>query len=136
MTPAEVFLSHASPDRELADRLAGTLRRHNLPIWYSPTNIVGAQQWHDEIGAALDRCDWFVVLLTRSSVQSMWVKRELMFALQQNRYESHIVPLLVEPCDFGRLSWMLSSIQIIDLQPGFEEGCRELLRLWGIGYRP
>ncbi|SOD01804.1 TIR domain-containing protein [bacterium JGI 053] len=136
MIPVEVFLSHASPDRELADHLVDILRRHNLPVWYSPTNIVGAQQWHDEIGAALDRCDWFVVLLTRSSVQSMWVKRELMFALQQNRYESHIVPLLVESCDFGRLSWVLSSIQIIDLQPGLEEGCRELLRLWGIGYRP
>ena len=136
MLPAEVFLSHASPDREVADRLAQTLRRHNLPVWYSPTDIVGAQQWHDEIGAALDRCDWFAVLLTRASVESMWVKRELMFALQQTRYESHIVPILIEPCDFRRLSWVLSSLQMIDLRLGFEEGCRQLLRLWGVGYRP
>jgi len=136
MPPAEIFLSHASPDREVADRLADTLRRHDLPVWYSPTDIVGAQQWHDEIGAALGRCDWFAVLLTRASVESMWVKRELMYALQQNRYASHIVPIIVEPCDVERLSWVLSSLQIVDLQTGFEAGCRQLLRLWGIGYRP
>ena len=136
MLPAEIFLSHASPDREVADRLASTLRRHNLPVWYSPTDIVGAQQWHDEIGAALGRCDWFAVLLTRSSVESMWVKRELMYALRQNRYESHIVPIIIEPCDIERLSWVLPSLQVIDLQTEFDAGCRELLRLWGVGYRP
>jgi hypothetical protein len=135
MLPTELFLSHASVDWAAADRVASTLRRHNIPVWYSPTEIVGAQQWHDEIGAALERCDWFGVLLTPASVESMWVKRELIYALQQNRYEKHIVPLLLETCDFGRLSWVLSSLQIIDLRPGFEDGFRQLLRLWGIGYR-
>ena len=66
----------------------------------------------------------------------MWVKRELMFALNQDRYQGHIVPLLAEPCSFSRLSWVLPSLQIIDLQAGFDEGCRQLLRLWGIGYQP
>jgi hypothetical protein len=136
MLPAEIFLSHASPDREVADHLASTLRRHSLPVWYSPTDILGAQQWHDEIGAALIRCDWFAVLLTRASVESMWVKRELMYALRQNRYDSHIVPIIVEPCDAERLSWVLPTLQMIDLRPDFEDGCRQLLRLWGIGYRP
>lgn len=136
MFPTEVFLSHSSADREIADRLVQALRRHHVPVWYSPTEIVGAQQWHDEIGAALGRADWFVALLTRASVESMWVKRELLFALRQRRYDNHIVPVLVEPCDLARLSWVLPSLQIVDLQPGFDEGCRQLLRLWGIGYQP
>lgn len=63
ITPEEVFLSHASQDEAFATELAAELRRHNVPVWYSATNIVGAQQWHDEIGSALDRCDWFVVIL-------------------------------------------------------------------------
>ncbi|MDE0040336.1 MAG: hypothetical protein OXU77_22650 [Gammaproteobacteria bacterium] len=40
------------------------LREHGVPVWYSDTNIRGAQQWHDEIGAALRRCDWLIVVLT------------------------------------------------------------------------
>jgi hypothetical protein len=134
--PSEVFLSHASADQKFVTRLAETLRRHGVPVWYSRTNILGAQQWHDEIGAALKRCDWFLVVLSSNSVESMWVKRELLFALQQNRFEDKIVPLLYQPCDFERLSWVLSSFQRVDFQKGFDEGCQHLFRTWGLGYQP
>jgi hypothetical protein len=71
MRPAEAFLSHASADRQFASELAEILRRHGLPVWYSETDIRGAQQWHDEIGAALGRCDWFLLVLTPAAVESM-----------------------------------------------------------------
>lgn len=74
MRPAEVFLSHSGEDRQFGDELAVVLGRHGVPVWYSATNIQGAQQWHDEIGSALERCDWFLVVLSPASVQSMWVK--------------------------------------------------------------
>lgn len=77
--PDEVFLSHASEDREFADSLAEVIRRHGVPVWYSQTNIIGAQQWHDEIGDALRRCDWFTVILSPQSVESRWVKWELLY---------------------------------------------------------
>ena|SRR2546427_2421434 len=54
-------------------------------------NILGAQQWHDEIGAALRRCDWFVLVLSPNAIESIWVKRELLFSLQQNRFEDKII---------------------------------------------
>jgi hypothetical protein len=136
MIPRELFLSHAVLDRQFVDRLVEMLRRHGVPVWYSRTNIGGAQQWHDEIGEALRRCDWFVIVLTPNSVESMWVKRELLFALQQNRYENRIVPLLCQTCDYDRLSWVLPGFQYIDFRQDFDEGCREVLRLWGLGYQP
>ena len=136
MLPEELFLSHSSEDRVFATAVAEMLRHHNVPAWYSDVNIVGAQQWHDEIGAALGRCDWFVVILSPNSVASMWVKRELMFALQQDRFENRIVPLLYQDCDVDSLSWVLRSFQSVDFHRGFGTGCRHLLRIWGIGYRP
>src|SRR6185436_953300 len=96
--PRGLFLSHASKDRPLADALAATLRAHGVRVWYSTTQLRGAQQWHDEIGKALKRCDWFLVLLTPDSVRSRWVKHELLFALNEKRYEDHIVPVLVRRC--------------------------------------
>jgi len=83
--PREIFLSHASADRRFADKLARMLRQHGLPVWYSRTHLRGAQQWQEEIGLALRRCDWFVVILSPKSVKSMWVKRELSHALIQKR---------------------------------------------------
>lgn len=133
--PNEVFLSHSSEDREFASSLAEVVRAHGVPIWYSDTDIRGAQQWHDEIGNALQRCDWFCVVLTSRSVDSMWVKRETLYALEQPSYEGSIAPLLLEECDHERLSWVLSSFQFVDFRDDFEEGCEELLRMWGIGFR-
>jgi hypothetical protein len=108
MNPRELFLSHSSRDRGIADRIAEVLKRHGVPVWYSRVNIRGAQQWHDEIGAALRRCDWFAVLLSPNSVGSIWVKREFLFALQQSRFEGKIIPILLSPCDADQLSWTLS----------------------------
>ncbi len=135
MLPQEIFLSHSSSDRDFADTLADTLRNHGIPVWYSQTNILGAQQWQDEIGEALNRCDWFAIILSPNSVESMWVKRELMFALNENKFADKIVPILYQPCEFNTLSWTLSLFQMIRFSDDTENGFRELLRTWGIGYR-
>jgi hypothetical protein len=133
--PNEVFLSHSSLDRQFASELAGMIRRHGIPVWYSQTNIVGAQQWQDEIGAALQRCDWFAIILSPQSADSMWVKREVSYALQQNRFENKIVPITFQPSDFERLSWTLSLFQMVNFTGPFDDGSRNLLRIWGLGYQ-
>lgn len=133
-TPQEVFLSHSARDQRFVSRIADVLGEHGVPVWYSATNILGAQQWHDEIGAALNRCDWFVVVLSPSSVKSRWVKREVLFALNDKRFEDRIVPVLFKNCDFGRLSWTLQALQLVSFLDGFDAGCRALLRVWGKGH--
>ena len=134
MTPREVFLSHVSSDRRFASRLADELSRHRVLHWYSQRTIQGAQQWHDEIGKALARCDWFLIVLSPPAVRSAWVKRELLYALQRRRYRNRIAPLLHRRCKYEQLSWTLDSIQQIDFTNDFERGCRDLLGLWGISH--
>lgn len=134
--PREVFLSHSSQDRQFATDLAVVMRRHGIPVWYSQTNILGAQQWQDEIGAALQRCDWFVLVLSPNSEQSMWVKRELSYALQQKSFENRIIPINYQPANFQQLSWTLSIFQMVDFTGVVDDGYRALLRIWGIGYQP
>lgn len=135
--PKELFLSHSSVNHEFVGRLADTLIRHKIPVWYSEKDILGAQQWHDEIGAALARCDWFLVVLSTASVESKWVKRELLFALQDDRLNIRIVPLLYEPCEFtAKLSWVIPSLQIVSFEHGFDAGCHDLLKVWGLKYKP
>jgi len=130
----EIFLSHSSRDRAFVVRLARVLKQHNIRYWYSATHIAGGQQWHDEIGEALARCDWFIVVLTPNAVRSVWVKRELVFALSQDRYNGRIIPILRKPCDYPRLSWALPEFQLIDFTGNFEIGCRQLLRVWNVNY--
>ncbi len=118
----------------MAQRLSAVLTRHGLPTFFSPHNIIGAQQWQDEILSALQRCDWFVVLLSPDAIDSMWVKREVAFALQDPRYEYRIVPLWYRDCDLKSLQW-LTLFQMVNFTGDFTDGCRGLLRTWGIGLR-
>jgi hypothetical protein len=127
----EVFLSHASQDYARAKKLSDFLIAKGIPIWFSPRHIRGARQWQNEIGTALARCGWFAVILTPDSVRSMWVKRELNYALMEKRYKDRIVPLLFKKCDVRALSWILPQYQFIDFTRDYPSACGKLLRLWG-----
>ena len=50
--------------------------------------------------------------------------------------ENKIIPILHQDCDYERLSWTLSSFQMVDFTTGFDQGCTALMRIWGLGYRP
>jgi hypothetical protein len=136
MIPKEVFLSHSSRNRTKARRLAEIMRKHGIPVWYSETNINGAQDWHEEIGRALKRCDWFIVLLSRNSVKSTWVKRELLYALNHKQYENHILPVVIGNCDPEELSWTIGMFQAIDMRVYNAASYQNLFQTWGVGYIP
>ena len=133
--PREIFLSHSSLDKNCAADLTSVLRDHGLNVWYSDTNIQNAKQWHDEIGKALRRCDWFVVLLSKHSVASEWVKMELMYALRKERYKEHILPIVIQKCDYEELSWTLDSFQLVDCANGKGIDYQAVLSTWGIGFK-
>jgi len=133
--PREVFISHSHVDREFVGKLARVLHRRGVRTWYSEAHLLGGVQWHDEIGRALARCDWFLVVLSLASTKSRWVKWELSYALGEERYLTRIVPILLQPCRVRTLSWALPGLQQVDFTGGFARGCRDLLRIWGLGKR-
>jgi len=131
----KIFISHSAQDRRFVLRLAGALKGYHLSHWYSAEHIRGAEEWHDAIGCALKACNWFLLVLTPAAVRSLWVKRELSFALRQRRYNERIIPLLLQRCQHGDLSWTLDQFEFVDFTGEFEAGCRQLLRIWGIRYQ-
>lgn len=134
--PKELFLSHAHADRVFLRRLTAVLNNCGIPYWYSRAHLIGAQQWHDEIGRALARCDWFLVVLSPAATKSEWVKREFVYALNERRYKGKIIPLLRSPCNYNRLSWTLGEFQMVDFSNDFDEGCKNLLKVWARRLEP
>ena len=65
---ARLFLADSTRDRAFVERLARVLDVHRIPYWYSKQRIVGAQQWHDEIGKGLAACK-----LSWTLKQRQWV---------------------------------------------------------------
>jgi len=133
--PREAFLSHADADRAFVRRLAKAMRKHRMGAWFSKAHILSGEQWHDKIGDALDRCDWFLLVLSPNAVKSKWVKHELLYALREDRYNERIVPIVRRKCKYRQLSWTLQGFQFVDFTHGFASGCRDLFRRWGIEFR-
>ena len=128
--PTEIFVSHAVKDRRFADRLVAALRANGFNVWYSDIHLAGADDWQDEIGKALRRCDWFLVVLSKNAIDSMWVSREVKFAQANKRLHGKIVPVYCRTCEIGKLSWVLETIQYVDFRKDFDAGLEQLFRIW------
>src|SRR4051812_6553014 len=94
-----IFLSHSSSDRELAKKIKRVLERRGFSVWFSESELIGAEEWHSEIGRALARCDWFLLLATPAACRQprnrpWWIQREVMHALNEYRYCGRFTPVL------------------------------------------
>ncbi len=87
----DVFISYASEDRPLAERLAGGLEEAGLSVWWDRQIQVGSE-WDKTIEEALAAATCVVVLWTMHAKGSRWVRAEARHALNQHK----LIPVLVE----------------------------------------
>lgn len=108
MAAMQVFLSHSSADRDVAEQVVTALRGAGADVWFDEHNL-GATQLLDEIARQLRTRPVFIVLLSKAAFASDWVKRECKWAFNiQMRNPSHIIlPLLVTPIDPDAFDEML-----------------------------
>ena len=82
------------------------------------------------------RCDWFLVVLSPQSVESIWVKREVVYAFDHDRYNIKIISVIYQSWEYEeKLSWILPQFQMVDFTGSLEEGYVNLFRIWGRGYK-
>ena len=100
----KIFLSYASEDREVAHRVAEALREVNHDVY-------PASHWPQDIGAALDRADAFVVLLSPAAVGSPFVNQEIRLALISQNLKDRVVPVVLKPST--QVPWILQTMRPI-----------------------
>ncbi len=99
---SDVFISYASADRDRAKAIADTLAEQGWSVWWDRT-IPPGKEFDQVIEEALDAAKCVVVLWSRASVASSWVKTEAAEAMRRKV----LVPALIEdikiPLEFRRL---------------------------------
>jgi len=129
------FLSHATKNRRFAERIQRVLGDHGVDVWLAGDQIIAGQDWLEQVGNALERSDWLLVLLSPAAVKSDWVNLEVKYAIVQERFQGRIILLVYQECELRSSWWGLASVQHVDFQEDFHEGCTQLLAIWGIAYR-
>jgi hypothetical protein len=98
---ADIFISYASEDRGPAGRLAAALESCGWSVWWD-RHIVAGQAFDEAIERELERARCAVVLWSRHSIVSEWVKNEAAAAAERGV----LVPAQIEqvklPLEFRR----------------------------------
>jgi hypothetical protein len=95
----DVFVSHASADRAFVETLVSALERVGWPCWVSYRDIpAGVPSWAEPIVTAIASSRLVLVLLTKQSIPSMELMREVTLAADEK------IPLLPVSLDGTALS--------------------------------
>ncbi|MCL4703984.1 TIR domain-containing protein [bacterium] len=73
----KIFISHSHQDKWFADRLVARLKKLDLDAWYDTFELCIGDNLLEKIHAGLNECSHLIVILSRHSIQSQWVKEEL-----------------------------------------------------------
>jgi TolB-like protein/Flp pilus assembly protein TadD len=123
----DVFVSYSRQDSEKVQALTQRLRDAGVGLWMDVRNIDGAAMWGEEIVNAVAGAKVLLLLVSRSSVKSQNVVKEVLLASER---KGHILPVDIEPTEIpGSLRYALAGIQHIQLFQGDrEEQLRAILR--------
>lgn len=128
---ADVFLSYASEDHEQAARLANALQAHGWSLWWDRHISVG-QAFDDAIERALEEARSVVVLWSKSSAASEWVRSEAAAAAERGILCPARLDAVKLPLEFRRRQTIdLSNWNGDEAHPGFVALCSRIGVLTG-----
>ena len=76
----DVFISHATKDKGVADAICAALEAAEIRCWVAPRDIPPAAEWATSIVDALRVARVMVLVLSENAINSDHVKRELTVA--------------------------------------------------------
>lgn len=96
-----VFISYASPDKDLVLPYFESLKSPDYEIWMDCKKLVGGQDWDFEIKRNFSKAQIIILFLSKNSTNKRgYVQRELKLALQnleeKLRDDIYIIPVLLD----------------------------------------
>lgn len=86
-----VFVSHNHRDFPAALKLRELLARHGFGAWLFENDIEQGEQIAPRVQQAIGECSLFLCYVTRRSIGSLWVRKEIEVALRAERCAAHVV---------------------------------------------
>jgi len=106
-----VFVSYSMEDSTYANELLNHLAQQpNINIFTSDRLSAG-EKWQSVIRQKLSACDYFLVLLSPTSINSKWVQFELGLAWGLDKT---IVPIITDPNIINKIPLDLRNLHVLD----------------------
>jgi TIR domain-containing protein len=121
----DVFISHATEDKVIADAVCATLEQQAIRCWMAPRDIPPGADWGECIVNGIKQARVFVLVFSRRANASSHIPREVERAVS---HEIPIIPLRIEEVmPEGSLEYNLATVHWLDaLTPPVEAHIRRL----------
>lgn len=95
---SKIFLSHNSKDKPFVRKLASDLMSYGHTVWIDEAEINIGDSLIGKVREGLDSVDFVAVVLSKASIDSTWVQKEIEIASNREIDEKRVVvlPLIIE----------------------------------------
>jgi len=127
----KVFVSHSAKDSGFVKQLATDLKDAGIAVWFDQWEIKVGDSIIEKINEGISSSDYLIVVLSKSSTTSKWVREELSAAktIEIDKRGVFILPVLLETCDIPP---MIASKRYADFRVSYEKGLTGLLDVFGL----
>lgn len=105
-----IFVSYARKDEEMVQSVLQLLRKNHFRFWYD-MGLKSGEEWAEDLGDKIDRCEQFMVLISENAVRSKYVRKEVGMATDQEK--NMLIVYLTETKLSSGLRLLLSDIHAI-----------------------
>lgn len=128
---SHIFISYSRQDIDFARYVRASLESQGFYVWMDEKRLSAGMDWWDEIEHNIDSCAAFLVLMSPDSRESVFVRNEILRALDQKR---PLFPILYRGKHFG----MLAHAHYEDMRGGLNDSfsddfCNRLHDATGMG---
>ena len=122
-----IFISYNHSDKDFAETLAANLVQAKQNVWIDKWELNAGDSLIERIENALGDADAILVLLSKSSVQSEWCKKELRSGLVRELEEKSVlvIPIVLDDC---KIPLFLREKLWVDFRKNKDEQLAFLLR--------
>jgi NAD-dependent SIR2 family protein deacetylase len=123
----KVFISHSHQDKKFVNILSTRLIADGILVWTDEKELALGDNISEKINNAISKTDYFIVVLSKNSINSSWVSFELSATRLKeiSKQKNIILPVLIEDCE---IPFSLRDRLFSDFRFSFEEGYQKLLK--------
>jgi hypothetical protein len=122
MVDSHIFMSYSRREYHFTESLTLYLQRAGIDIWFDNQQIKPGEDWHADIQAGLEGSNALILVASKASLASPYVREECIHALKAHK------PVYVVVFETIKIPPALKGAAVIDFRTDFDKSVKALLQ--------
>lgn len=110
----KLFISYAHKDTKKVQPVAHELSKLGFDVWIDSQDLQGGQMWSEKITRAIRECHYYILFISRASMKSDDVRREVDLAYSSKRT---MILVRLDPTQIpAEMAYQTSGVQWLDVK--------------------